>query len=209
MEQSKRYETLQGDPIHTNSIVAVLTGDDVKAMGISAVFSVAAYSNFSNEPQAMASLLVSHALGGILHITLGRSLFDRVNLKKLFVFNEDGYNSHSLKDLCVDKYPTAEMAIKSQTKFGLGIRQVRKAYASDLVFFSGYCAFTGVLHVPSGQLDEAIYGTLSLAAILTRTYQGFNRFNKLAKGEWAIVDTPESEKAPEKHRHYDEAYQPI
>ncbi|MEM7651319.1 MAG: hypothetical protein AAF204_04470 [Pseudomonadota bacterium] len=209
MKQSKRYETPQGDPIHGNRILNACMADDVKVMGISGIFVAAAHNFTFNSAEGLNQSLYLHFEHSVLDVLINRLLFEKVALNR---FSDDGFllgSSESLREFCVDKFPEPEDVINSHNKHGEKIHNARFYYALLLATDLLVTLATSIGQMVKGSPDGYINYIAVRSVDITRMFQGFRRFNKLAKGQWAIVDTPPPEKVTKKEDIDDLAYTPV
>ena len=100
--------------------------------------------------------------------------------------------------LCIDTQPDRNTPPTKPDQLSKA-KLSRAMYGIWATVSLGYDCYRGINN-PQNIITDA----LSDLSIYTRFYKGFERFNKVAKGEWVIVDLPprekitvsESEKAP-------------
>lgn len=201
--KEKRYITLLGDDIEKGTIKSSIFSKD--ALASASVNSVVYGGIFDSETS-----LADMAMGtGISHL---RSTFYKHSLERLFLgtFSKKTLmtylDNETLKTICIDKSPDAKTSINSKTKYGMAIRRANISYGLMSALGPVAIATQSFGAISSGT-DNSLLQEMSQvlakdAGVLTRIFDGFNRFNKLSKGEWAIIDTPEHQEDLEEDKTY-------
>jgi hypothetical protein len=175
-----RYITLLGDQIHRGPVASFVTAPDFQVAGLTAAFvAVAGRVAGLSEQEIVASTAACFGLN-VLDSALCRFLDERIALRHIIPNNDSFFvESSTLENLCIDTQPDEAEKIESLVQHSRGIS----------ISMLGYCLFGLIQSVLSIGLGKVIND----ASHFTRLYNGFRRFNKLAKGEWAIVTMPPPE----------------
>ncbi len=99
-----------------------------------------------------------------------------------------------------------DTAIHSTTKYEREIRRAQTCYTYMAKLYPSlqmvdYMA-RSYIYDQGKALDHLIPDLANDTGVLTRTFDGVNRFNKLSKGGWAIVKTPEHQEDLEEDKTY-------
>lgn len=195
-----QYETLYGDKPRTPLRWAFFTAADFKA-GALATLGYGLYGSYTNDPAMQED--TSHLLLYNIFASLFVRGMERIALvgDRFELSPNQGFSAEELKEKVINKNPTDKERQASVSKYGLKIRRSQFLYG---LFLGVQTLFTGV-HIGRLMVNPSDNGALSppLAvaganvAYIARTVNGLRRFNKLASGEWAIVDRPKPEEVKE------------
>lgn len=175
-----RYITLLGDPIHRGPVASFVTAPDFQVAGLTAAFvAVAGKVAGLSEQEILASTAACFGWN-INDIIFFRLVLDRVAVKHIVPNNDSLFvQKETLETLCIDTQPDLQQKAESFFKYRPGILTSRFAY--------------GAICLISTAFSIADLSILRDTSEFTRIINGFRRFNKLAKGEWAIVTMPPPE----------------
>lgn len=176
-----RYITLAGDRPYTPLRKAFFQAADFKA-GLMAAGLSFAYEGQKNADlsipvvAATATLMANMLIVGVLRV-----------FEKYLLYSEFKNSA----DLCIDTQPDHNTlpTTPDHMKAASQARLYLAGWGLIGVITDGYRIATG---------SPIIHRGLASFSEYTRLYQGYNRFNKVLKGEWAIVDMPPREKVLEK-----------
>jgi hypothetical protein len=197
--EPNRYITLMGDPIGPHGPKPLLLSlpkraevqTAVGALGLTALFNHFAVqaTEILTEAQAEQGALESVVMTNAVTIPLVRYI------ERKLLLPDGGFSESDLAEKCVDTHPD-KTTLPSTQKYGLSALSMKHWYRGLLGIYT-------LVQIPFVITDLAAGGnpTLRLAARsgeLARLVSGYRRFNKIAKGEWMVVDMPEPEKAPER-----------
>lgn len=186
-EQQKRYITLTGEPVHATRAQVLTHSPVVQAAGLTALFNIA--SNPYLIPETMLLSALGSAAGFLALTTLSSA---HSYLETRFSFGP------SYKNLCIDKAPDKNTPPTSPKHLDAS-KQIRCLH----LFTTTSMSLKTVLlaSMPFLLMRYPIMGDtqfiLTLPAISSFAACGavhfgsmFNRFNKVAKGDWVISDLP-------------------
>ncbi|MCB9991027.1 MAG: hypothetical protein H6867_06570 [Rhodospirillales bacterium] len=183
----KRYITLLGERPYASLTSKFMAAADHKAFALSLGAMAALYAVLVN-PDTVFSVIMGGAVGtGIINVGI-RSLENHV------LFGKEGsvypaFGRRALEEKAIDKRPSAEVATRSRVKYARQIDFSQDVYKSASQSLPVTAALSCLIGVTAG---APILTVMSLAVVpaTVRCLSGFYRFNKLAKGEWAVVDMP-------------------
>lgn len=181
-----RYVTLEGDPIQKGL---------AKSMYLSAEFAVAVGAAgawlAATTPNAVEGIF---GTAMILHTAFAARAVEDDFLKAL---NDPDLNGG--KRVCIDKRPSDDAVKKSLGRHFDFMRAATGNYqlwtsaaTATATLMGGWAAALG------GSPEMAMLPAAGLVGAAYRGFKGLYRFNKLEKGEWAIVERPSTqEKIPQ------------
>lgn len=181
-DDSDRYITMAGDPIHSPLAESFFKAADFKAAVLA----------------TMASGLINYNHGGVpfkeMSLIFGLNNFLSIALRGAEILMID--KNLKRNDLCIDTRPDSKTpptspdlvyaAYKTRNYFGL--------YMGLTVAFIPTNVVPAMMHSDTKANIEA---GLVTASAFTRLIKSFRRFNNVVDGRWAIVDTPPPEKVTE------------
>lgn len=179
-----RYITLTGDRLHTPLRRAFFQAADFKA-GL-----IASAINFSYYGLRSDDLVMPFAFGvGALALNCMYSgvwrIADAITRRSMF---------GSGAGLCIDTRPDSNTPPPSASHIAMA-RYMRGCYCFWTAAAGAFDAYG--LSSLTGNLEEKFDAATYSASTYTRFYNGFQRFNKIARGEWVIVSTPPKVEATE------------
>ena len=198
-DDGKRYITLLGERPHASLTARFMAAADIKVAALS-VAALALYAKTAGGGQAGFWLALAIASGGASLCLM------RGYLENTLLFGGDGiihgiklaFGRDALERKAIDRRPDPEIAACSRETYRQQIRFTKEMYMAGAFGPSFVAAVCGVVAAGTG-IPPVGFVTIAVAAAIVRTVQGAYRFNKLAKGEWAIVDMPaekETKQAP-------------
>lgn len=185
-----RYITLTGDPIGPDGQPEKLRTSfykaaDIQAAGVATALTAVVAAVMGNPP-----VLILLIQGLIMATNLHTIALDRCSEKKAGFF-DSGFSEEDIKTKCIDtrpdnktppmpeRYRLAAKNVHLNSMMMLGLGAMLNLSGSVL---SGITAI--------GLLAGMAYSTLALTSLHTRNALYAHRFNKVAKGDWVIVDMP-------------------
>ncbi|HRC26277.1 MAG TPA: hypothetical protein PKX87_02475 [Alphaproteobacteria bacterium] len=198
--EPNRFITLMGDPIGAQGPKPLLLSLPkrtevqvaVGALGLTALFNHFAVqaTELLTEAQAEQGALETVVMTNTIVVPFVRYFERKLLLPR------SGFSESDLAEKCVDTRPD-QTTLPSTQKYGFKALSMKYRYG-------GWLGVIALVQTPFTIMDLAAgeNPALHLAARsgeLTRLLSGYRRFNKIAKGEWMIVDMPEPEKVPDRN----------
>ncbi len=187
-----RYITLLGHPIGPKGPKSLVTSfherAEFKAGGVVVALAAVFNNAVLNMAQEQTVGIVSEiGAGNLLNCFLCPSVEQWLFLGRIF-------NRHDFSEKCIDTRPDRN-TVPTFDRYGLPARIARLKYATLGGAFVCVNTVSSVAKMVTGQ--NPIPNLMSSASLYMRLYSGYDRFNKVAKGDWVIVDMPEPEKQRE------------
>lgn len=191
--KDKRYITLFGDDIQDKNLAKqILKSDSTLAAGSAVGLDSFLQTAIFQDDFSLSSAIFVFAFNELI-------VRNRVQMINPYIlFNTD------INKTCIDKYPSPEQSATSISKYGIAINDAKERFkfTSSIVTGSMSCiagAFTVAGLVTGSQSPMETQSFLSTmftntALLVSTDASAWHRFNKLAKGDWAIVDMPEGRK---------------
>lgn len=187
-----RYITLLGHPIGPQGPKPLATSfyerAEFKAGGIAVALTALFNDAVLNMAQERTVGIVSGiGAGNLVDCFLCPSVEQRFLLGRIF-------NRHDFSEKCIDTRPDRN-TVSTFDRYGLPARMARLKYALLGGVFVCTDTVSSVTKMATGQ--NPIPSLMISASLYARLYSGYHRFNRVAKGDWVIVDMPEPEKQRE------------
>lgn len=179
-ETGNRYINLSGDRIHTPLRRAFFQAADFKAGLLASGLSFAYYGMRTDD-------LVLPIASGITTILMNAFICAAIRAFEYTFVNVATFGKTGT--LCIDTMPDKNTPPPKASHIQ------HASYARSLYFgmIAGGVVLDG-FRIATGSLASGVDRSLMSFGQYTRYINGYNRFNKLAKGEWVIVDMPPVEK---------------
>lgn len=176
VSEKDRYITLDGEPIQRKKPKSPFLTMEFSASVICA--GGAAVLNPADAPVLVPLSLIA------------ATWFQRTNRKETTkILDKPEWRGENGAPLVIDKKPDAATVAASARKYGYLVRDGRQEFMSrasiDGLVYGTSIGFCAALFTSGGMTAMAMH-----AGSFVRDARDIYRFNKLAKGEWAIVDEP-------------------
>ncbi|HQX27391.1 MAG TPA: hypothetical protein PKX38_05570 [Alphaproteobacteria bacterium] len=185
--EKDRYIDFLGDPIgsdgkHISGVSSVISPSVLHPVGAMGVLGTFHTLVFEENP---------HGVDAAMYFVIGagwafvKKLRNSDCLEQIF--------DEAAKNKCIDTKPD-EHTISTLDKYGLKAEEAASLYRLGIFLHSFLFSFG--LVAPNSYQARAI--SVIGAGGIANDVRGYRRFNKIAKGEWVIVDMPEPLKVKEK-----------
>ncbi|PJB73471.1 MAG: hypothetical protein CO093_00500 [Alphaproteobacteria bacterium CG_4_9_14_3_um_filter_47_13] len=189
--EKDRYISLLGDPIGADGKPEKLRTSfykaaDVQAVGLSIALSALLTTALQ---QSLETVLFFSAVMVACNLSVLAEKGRNYEYERLM---RSGFSRENIEEKCIDKKPDGRTAL-TLNRYGIPVEEAKRFYLIDFGMNFTFNIATTCLSPAFGAM-----WTLGCLGLYTREASGINRFNKVAKGDWVIVDRPAPKPVQEK-----------